>query len=142
LGDIKIATPSGNVSIPNTTPSFQDGVSSPSNGIGGVTREDLPPIERNRTESIQQDWGELDRYGGQFPPELSPDEIDAGGDNRPESITTDAWADAWPQTQLQADENRIAQGTISTFSGQDAFSALSSGFDDSERRRQVSTDDF
>lgn len=119
LGGIQVPTngsPSGEQYGPPSPANANfssEGVAQPTNLSGGVTREDLPPIQANRTESIQQDWGELDRYGGQLPPVFSPSEGDADF-ARQEPITTDAWTDAWPQTQPQADENRVAQGTTPT----------------------------
>jgi hypothetical protein len=115
LGNTQIPSSNLKPGAQNSNTDFSsEGVANPTNLSGTGTREDLPSMQSNRTEAIQQDWGELDRYGGQLPPQLSPNDGDLDINGVPQPITTDAWADAWPQTQPQADENRVAQGTTPT----------------------------
>jgi hypothetical protein len=127
LGDIKIAKFSGDEPIFDSMNFSSEGIAKPSNGTGGITRENLPPIDKNRVESIQQDWNTIDQSTstlplpsppllisqptpaqttpvpqGSFEPDFSPQP----------NVLSDPFSGTYPTTRPQAQENRIAQGTI------------------------------
>jgi hypothetical protein len=140
LGDIKIAKFSGDEPIFDEITFAGEGIAKPSNGTGGILREDLPPIERNRTDATQQDWNDINQFNGSLPlppPPTPGTELPFPPPPTPTPPTTDVWNPTFPTNREQAQENRIAQGTSPVLAPGEAFSAITSGFEAAERRRQI-----